>query len=119
MFYGDFEGVWKDCIQSIEFDPEWNNGTDYYNGAMDVKIKPGSIVKSRSPEPNNRRILLIGTSFGTIVLFERYTPIEGKRITVVGNMPSKIARLMGATSEISETTFTLLINFESHIKAFQ
>ena len=57
----------------IPFDPEWKNGTGYFDHAVDCYVPEGRVVKSICPD-TERRIVLVGTVLGTVVVFERYTP---------------------------------------------
>jgi hypothetical protein len=68
--------AWWATLPAVEFNPEWHNGTDYYNGveSMDLGLAPGQMVKSRAPAPNSRRIIIVGTQGGDLAMFERYTP---------------------------------------------
>lgn len=65
--------------KDIAFNPDWSNGTGYYDGAVNAEIpelEVGEIGRARSPAQNNRRILIIKTQFGNVVVFERMTPAE-------------------------------------------
>ncbi len=88
----------------IPFNPEWANGTGYYDHAIKdssgqitkdysqtVSLEPGEEAKCVSDAPNNRRMIFMGTPLGTAVFFERYT--DGKDGVVVRNLPSKLEQL--------------------------
>lgn len=62
---------WDEVTASISFDPAWHNGTGYFDHASKVDLPVGSIY--RSTDECGRRLLLIGTVQGTLVLFERYS----------------------------------------------
>ena len=69
--------------KDIAFDPQWANGTGYYDGAVKAKIpelEVGQVGRSIAPGENKRRILIMKTQFGNIVIFERYTPEKDGRI---------------------------------------
>ena len=74
----------------VPFKHEWNNSTGYYDGATDdeeLNLQRGQIVASRSPEPNNRKLLIRGLGNGyNVVIFERYT--NGQHGILVQNKPS-------------------------------
>lgn len=61
----------------IEFNEEWNNGTGYYDFAVYGEAAPmlavGEVVAALSPMPDNRKLLMIGTPVGNVVVFQRYT----------------------------------------------
>lgn len=86
-----FEKAFNDIENVIPFDIKWANGTGYFNGAVtaDLGLKPGEVAKSVATAPDNRRIIIIGTCAGNVVLFERYTPNEkaGENLVVVSNAP--------------------------------
>ena len=74
----------------IPFKHEQNNSTGYYEGVTsdeDLNIQRGQVVASRSPEPNNRKLLIKGLGKGAqMVIFERYT--NGQHGILVQNKPS-------------------------------
>lgn len=94
-----------DQLEQIPFNPEWANGTDYYDGAVlgedAPKVAVGEMVASRSPEPNNRRIIIVGTPLGNLVVFERYT--GGQHGVFVFNCSTAFQRLIGSRVENSLT----------------
>ena len=63
---------------AIPFDEKWSNGTGYFDnavyGSTAPKVPFGSIYKSVTP--GNRRILIIGTRLGNVVVFDRYQNSE-------------------------------------------
>lgn len=71
---------------------QFGNGTGYYDGAVyaDFGLVPGQVQAML--DEFSRRALVVGTRFGNVVLFERYSPDEtGVRSqTLVCNMPDKI-----------------------------
>ena len=81
----------------IPFNPDWNNSTGYYDGAVsdeELNLPRGKMVASVSPEPNNRKILIKGLGKGVhMVIFERYT--NGQHGILVQNTPNpREARLL-------------------------
>lgn len=95
LFNERFEKIEK----VVPFNPAWGNG-DYYNEAIDylgkgseiaVNLAPGEEAKSISPEPNNRKMIFMGTPLGTAVFFERYS--GGQNGTIVKNLPLKLIHL--------------------------
>lgn len=65
----------------VEFSSTWANGTGYYNGAVAgpdaPKLEVGQMVAANSPTPNDRKIIIIGTPLGNLVVFQRYSGGEG------------------------------------------
>lgn len=91
ILYNDDAFVSKD----IAYDPEWANGTGYYDGAVKAdmaELGVGQVGRSRSPAPNNRRILIVKTRYGNVVVFERMTPAEDGTLKgpITINMPDMI-----------------------------
>lgn len=110
----------------IPFDPEWNNGTGYFNGAVKADIpqlEVGEIGRSRSPTPNNRRLLIVKTPFGNVVLFERFTPTEEKPIglPITFNMPEevRVSEMLGTEGamDVEQLTSALGDNLRQNIGA--
>lgn len=99
-------------VLSIPYNSNWSNGTGYYDGATKYILAPGKIVKSVSPVGNNRKMLLVGTRFGTVVVFERYT--DGANGIFVNNWPegskaNLVQKLVNATSALSSDTIEKII----------
>lgn len=61
-------------VVDVEFNPVWSNGTGYFDGAVKAPIKglevPGAIGRCR--DEHGRRILVIKTRFGNVLVFDRY-----------------------------------------------
>ncbi len=78
---------------AVDFNAAWNNGTDYFNGAVDGDDAPvvaaGAMVKSTSLK--GRKILIIGTRFGNVVIFQRYSDRDD---VFVSNVPDAVTKLM-------------------------
>lgn len=71
-----FSRVYNDAATlEVTMDAEWNNGTGYFDGAVhaNLGLSAGQIVKAYTGEKNRRRLLIIGTAFGNVVVFDRYT----------------------------------------------
>lgn len=91
ILYADEAFVQKD----IEYNPDWNNGTGYFNGAVNAELPEleiGEVGRCKAPAPNNRRILIVKTQFGNVVVFERYTPKEDGALNgpLAINMPDLV-----------------------------
>lgn len=79
----------------IPFDPAWSNGTGYFDHAVtaNLDLKPGQIVKSISD--NDRLLVIVGTTFGNAVFFERYSPETTDGVIsyspiITSNVPMKL-----------------------------
>ncbi len=93
-----FERLWNETNETIQFDESWNNGTGYFDKAVKVKLKPGQVVRSECP--NDRMIMMVGTAFGTIVVFQRYS--GGDRGIITRNDPKEINELFHFDNVLSE-----------------
>ena len=78
--------LWKDLNKQgrvIPFNPEWRNGTGYYNGAADIRTEhPVAFIDN---EPNNRRGVILPIGNNCVVFFERFTPGNDVPDVVVSN----------------------------------
>jgi hypothetical protein len=90
---GDIEkkfGALYDSLEDsvIEFNPAWKNGTGYFDGAVraDFGLAPGKMARSYCPD-SQRRIIVIGTPKGNMVMFERYSSsvIDRQSFVIVYN----------------------------------
>jgi hypothetical protein len=88
----------------LPFNPEWANGTDYFNGAMSVDLEVGKRAKSTCTS-SKRRMILVGTKLGTCVAFERYTPETNSPFVVVSNVPHMLNVFIPSGS-MDDNTFT-------------
>lgn len=68
-----FESALANIKEVIPFNPEWRSGTGFFSGAQEAVVKIGAVVQSECPE-THRRLILVGTALGTVVVFERYSP---------------------------------------------
>lgn len=58
-------------VPEITYNPAWGNGTGYFDHAVELaELEIGEVRKCR--DSNDRRLLLVGTRFGTIVVFDRF-----------------------------------------------
>ena len=68
-----FAERYNEIENELEFDPKWNNGTGYFDHAVSmVRLNPGEVARSYD-EKSKRRLIFVGTRFGTIVVFDRYS----------------------------------------------
>ena len=82
------------CV--VAYNRAWSNGKGGYNLTHLPDIQPGSIIKSLSP--GGRRILIIGTVHGSLVLGDLFTQ-QGRepagRDVVLAWMPKAIEKIVG------------------------
>lgn len=88
-----FNGMFAAITNEVTFNPNWANGTGYYDGAIKgehaVTLAPGEMAKCMSN--NERKMIFVGTRFGTFVIFERFS--GGENGVHVMNMPTKLSQL--------------------------
>ena len=104
-----FTERYNQVTKEIEFDPKWCNGTGYYDHAVKaVKLEPGEVAKSFDTG-SGRRMIFIGTRFGTVVVFDRYSnQIEGG--TYVTNEPSNfVIKQFVPSSAVGEHSMYVLL----------
>ena len=75
-----------EAAASIDFNPEWANGTGYYDTAVYEPLEIAEVRKTITD--NDRRMLLIGTRFGTVVVFDRYSGPDHR--VFVSNTPRNV-----------------------------
>ena len=99
--------VFYSCLAKINnkvpFDHAWSNGTGYFDNATKIEVPIGSWNWSHDPR-TNRYLILIGTRFGTVTVFERYTH-GGKAPVIVSNCPKKgytVWQLAGLHGQLNE-----------------
>lgn len=84
---GLFNAAFDSIDTVVPFDAGWNNGTGYFNGAVEqVKLDNGVVGKSYCAD-TDRKLILIGTIFGTCVFFQRFT---GGGDVIVSNVPHEV-----------------------------
>lgn len=80
-------------LPTITYKESWENGTDYLDHVtndFDFNLPEGEMVASKVPDPNNRRIIILGLSNNfKAVIFERYTAGTGYPFVLVSNTPSR------------------------------
>jgi len=93
----------------IDFDPKWANGTGYYDHAVEkVDLKPGEMAKSFDAG-TSRRIILVGTRFGCVVVFDRYSN-QGEGGVYVTNEPANfVIRQLVPRGSIGEHSMYVLL----------
>ena len=65
-----FSYRYQEIEREVPFDPSWANGTGYMDGAVHFPLSAGEVAKS--VDPHGRRIILIGTRFGSVAVFDRF-----------------------------------------------
>ena len=82
-----FEKQYNGIDKTVEFKTSWANGTGYMDNAVhDKEINE----ISKSIDTHGRRMILIPTLLGNVVIFERYTNSD----VIVSNEPLAIKKLV-------------------------
>lgn len=77
-----FTKAYNECKRDLPFNPEWSNGTGYFDFAVyskqgvitAPKLGNGEMARSNTTaDGSGRRILIIGTRLGNMVVFDRFT----------------------------------------------
>lgn len=105
-----FNNVFKTATP-IDYNPNWANGTGYFDHAVEgehaPKIKPGDVCCCITPMPNDRKIVMVGTRMGNIVIFQRYT--DDDRV-YVANMPDIVSKVLDHNGRIDQEMMSKLIS---------
>ena len=103
-----FEGRFSKIDTVLPFNPNWSNGTGYYSNATQgpncVQLPPGVCVKCT--DLSGRKMIFVGTRFGTIVVFQRYSNRDN---VVVHNAPHELKRLALWDSSGNMAVETLIV----------
>jgi len=97
-----FTAHYNATVQEIVFDPSYNNGTGYFDPLVqaDLDLKPGHVARMYTGGTNRRRILIVGTQFGNVVIFDRYSEGENRSEAshiAVGNFPRAIRHIFSGS----------------------
>lgn len=105
-----FENAWRRVKDVVPYkkawEPDWKPKKGYTSGAVSGRSAPkleiGQIVKTEVKTPSPFRLIIIGTPFGNVVLFDHPTG-QGTKITA----PVIIQKLYGRNRDIrdKETEF--------------
>ncbi len=100
-------------IESIDFNPGWNNGTGYFDNLTFKENKaapalnPGELKKFI--DGNGRRAIIIGTRLGNVVVFDRFVNQVDTGVWVT-NAPNKaIFKTLLSGSSVGEAEMITLL----------
>lgn len=91
-FNAAFEGI----SLEVQFKTEWKNGTGYFQCDKVDRIPAGE--RAKTTDDHGRRLILIGTRLGTVVLFQRYS--ENPDV-FVANLPYDMARVFNLSGALT------------------
>lgn len=83
-----------EIADEFEVVAEDSNGTGYYDGLVlrSLRKPVGSILRAITPGANNRRMLVVVTPVGNVVIFERFT--GGDKGVLVSNVPLTLRHML-------------------------
>lgn len=103
--------------QPIAFNEKWANGTGYFDhsvrGVNAPVLTEGEMVSSTSTD--NRKIVIVGTRFGNVLVFQRYS--DGEKDIYVCNIPIEVKKFFNGlfpTGALTEGTVIALLGEYSH-----
>ena len=103
----DFNAALTSITVELTFSEDWNNGTGYFDGAVLVQLAPGQVAKSMCPK-TERKLILVGTAVGTVVVFERYKPNGNNSFVLTYNAPHALTTFIGQ-AELDAVAFGLIV----------
>lgn len=86
-------------VEQIPYNPEWANGTGYYDGLVDVPFE-GTAVRAFK-DPSDRWGIILPTKSGNLVIFQRFS--DGQSGVAVSNYHENlrgICRMLGFGSSV-------------------
>lgn len=106
-----FNKVFNKITAEIEYNDGWANGTGYLDFAVSGKNAPelydGQIVKS--VDIIGRKIIIIGTRLGNVIVFERYAN-KGEDAVYVVNRPADYQNFI-PSAKVEADTMVMLLGF--------
>lgn len=102
-----FEYALMKIKDTVPFNPAWRSDNGYFENAMELNLEAGKVVKSVCTF-SDRRMILVGTALGTVVVFERFPPNKGQKFVLIHNAHAQLALLLG-TSALSLAQFNLVV----------
>lgn len=92
--------VFNNITNTVEYSTKWENGTGYLDGVVrDTTIVFDDNGYAKSTTTKGRRMVIVKTVKGNIVIFERYT--DPHSTVVVSNMPGSIGTLFQLDGSLS------------------
>lgn len=93
--------------ESVAFNPEWRSDNGYFENAINFPVECGKVVKSVCSF-SDRRLILVGTPLGTVVVFERFAPKTGQKFVLIHNSHKDLAPMLGSGG-LSMAQFSLVV----------
>lgn len=115
----NFNNVYDDNnTVEIPFDPEWRNGTGYFDGLVSepLNLKPGEFGRSFCPDSKRKMIIQSVGEYGNIVIFQRYS--EGQGGVLVCNAPQVLQSLLTLDGAIHDDTVGHVFNVVKSLRPY-
>lgn len=97
-------------VIDVEFNPAWNNGTGYFDAAVFSEV-PGLYTNGRVGrcfDDSGRRLLIIKTRFGNVIVFDRFSHQTDGGVYVTNSPVNPLIRLVVSGSSVGETEMIAL-----------
>lgn len=94
-------------VTALEYNPEWENGTGYFDGLSREPLEHGKIYTSR--DQHGRIIIAMATNQGNAVAFQRYGDNHNV-VTWCGD--STLLRALGGTAGISTDELCTITGYQ-------
>ena len=108
----------NEAVAEIQFNPSWTNGTGYLDHAVKGEhapvLKPGQMVKAT--DPRGRRIIIIGTRRGNVLVFDRYSEQVEQGTWVTNSPRTPVFQSMLSGSAVGEAEMVTLLGSWGNIK---
>ena len=99
-----------ESVINLEYEPEWANGTGYFDGLARKKLEPGKTYTS--VDPAGHAILACATRRGNIVAFQRYSDND---YTVTWCGSSDLMGVVGAKPDPDRRTLEEIIGYDAMV----
>ena len=93
----------------LDFTPyksEWANGLGYMDDITKYELAVGEVIKSQHED--GRRVIIVGTAIGSVVVFERYALGHGPFV-LVSHGPDSLGFIIGAAGQLDIDTFQRIL----------
>lgn len=103
-----FTGAYRKIEKTIPYQMEWKDDEGYYSGIhRHVRLESAEMVKTE--DENGRRIIFIGTRFGTIAVFDRYPDQSEGGVYVTSAPMNPVLRTMMSNSVVGAGEMAVLL----------
>lgn len=96
-----FEHAWQSVKSQLSYQRDWSDGYGCHTTAVvhpEIRALHQGEIK-RSVTPGGRRMLIIGTLHGPVVIFERFMPKDKRGQTYIANTTKSVVELFNTHFE--------------------